>query len=480
MANDLMEITLGESFNAGNNPPNIPGGWGTGSELGTLVAGSWTPGRNADGKVTLASVMALPANTWVRVVGTSLQTLKTKVEAPGKYLFQRDDWSSKDIRRTISAWVGCCMDGPRMIIPRGGGHADTFCNGTWELDFTKLVWDVLIPPRPSNVPGYEWDPDYRSTASSTNYREVDAGFVGSGTVIRADPEDGYYWDQLPAATPYEEPTSCHTYNGVWFDTKRRQFGTGRVSQWIGSVDEKKWVTRNRWSRLGKTNEQHFGEKKASWFTIMQNIFYHEAQDALYGFFADTGDLDTGDFFKCPLPGANMQKNIPSPGWTANAGQAVQLDKDRVLFFWFTGTAKVENAAIFNMATESWEKWGGSGWVPNNGTTLAVPVNNGEPYNTTFPGDSSGQVAMFIPSWGAMGQVIRHSAEGGVARGFWIYDIATHTNIETYTPAGDIPLPPANKSMNKWRHIPELGIAVAIDGRGTLPISSDCVYIMRYE
>jgi hypothetical protein len=322
------------------------------------------------------------------------------------------------------------------------------------LDLLKMQWGVEKMPSDPLDPTYPQSAYYRITDNNLT------SYSTGATDPNVDP-DGLLWDMLPDGTP----TSTHTYNGVWYDSTRRQLGTSRISKWTYDLATKTW-SRQRWTRNGGS---------PTTFSIYANLFYHAGNDALYGFF--DGEYSAYRFGKVAFPGSD-EVSISSPGWIGVTVTACRLDEDRALFFFYNGTTtKVEYAAIFNMATETWYKWGGSAWVPNAGATIAVPVTNGVPFDTTFQG--AGQMALFIPSWGAQGQVLR-TQESATPTEWWIYDIATHTNF-SYTPNGAI-LDQVRVYLpfSKWVSFPTLGLAVGIQTYPRSSSTNNAVYVMRYE
>ena len=436
----LCGVTLTGAAFTGN--PALPVeeviAWSTASsDPGSLVASIWTPGRDARGIVTQASVNTLPANTWVRVAGTSLQTLRNAIEATG-FDFATDDWSAgKDVRSIFNAWVGVADDGRRVVNPRGGGHADSSQNGVLSMDLLRMAWEVLRAPSQPDAPGAAWHPNYRIPPNGTY-----TNYTTTGAIV--EEADGLYADMLPDGTP----TSAHTYNGVWYDSSRKQFGTGRVSKWVFDMATRQW-TRQRWSNGGTPFQ----------FTVRQELHYHAATDALYGYFS-LGDLDTASWGKVQFPGSNRVGSGTNPPNFAlgngGVGCSVRLDEDRILVLWCV--FGVERWGIFNMLTETWE--------PGSGDAITDGKNIGN--------GNEMQICLLIPSWGAQGQVIRRGTNGALNGVWWLFDIATKANLP-YTPLG------VNQFTvwpgNKWRSIPHLGIAIGLDDNSA--ISTNALLVMRY-
>jgi len=423
-------------------PSPNPTTWSTASTApGTLASNVWTPGRDASGFVTQASVNTLPVDTWVQVAGLSMQALRDLIESTG-FLFASHDWSNgKNVRSIFNAWVGCVDDGRRVWYPRGGGHEDSSLNAVVALDLLKMGWELPQPPSRPDAPGFEWAASYDipPNATFTNYNL-------SGSFTQWDDADGLYRDRLPD----DRPTSAHTYHGVWYDSTRQQIGTGRISKWTYDIAGNTWA-RQRWTFNGATPET---------FTINQELHYHAGRDALYGYPA-RGDFDAGNFGKVVFPGSNFVSLAGPPNFAmgnGGRGTTVRLDADRVLWLWMNSG---ERWGIYNMATEAWEA--GSGGL----------IANGQTYD--FANEM--QIALYIPTWGAQGQVIRRGTASPINGNWWLFDIATKTN-QSYAPAGAT-IPVTSWPGNKWRSIPGLGIAIGMDDNNATALSTPAIYVMRF-
>ncbi|WP_326539396.1 hypothetical protein [Pseudorhodoferax sp.] len=408
-------------------------GFAAGGQRGSVGENHvWTPGRGAQDLVTQTSVDALPLNSWVKVAGTQLSTLTDALAERG-WRIGKSDWSNgKNIRSTLTPWVGCARDGMRVYYPRGGGHADSSVNGTWIFDLTTMRWDIADMPSDPAAPGKEWDPVYRKPPTYTRYTG------------QLPTDDGLYTDMLPDG----RPTSAHTYGGVWFDSKRRCVGTGRVSKWTLDLAMKKW-TRARWTWEGGP---------PTFFSIQQQLHYHAGNDAIYGFPARK-DIDYYGFGKCPAAGADWQALRAPPNWAKTDGSSCRLDADKVLFFWHHG--KVDRWGIFDMAKEA--------WAPGSGTA----IGNEEEYRAP----SEMKPAIWVPAWGQHGQVIRRSAGGSQQETWWLFDLATKSN-QAYQPQGARPEKYSRFPGNKWMGIDEAGLCMMLDDNG--PVDQPAVLVMRYR
>jgi hypothetical protein len=419
-----------------------------GSEVGTLSAGLWTPARAADGRVTKASVDALPLDTWVKVAGSSLTTLQGIIETIGGRPYADYDLSdAKSIASTFRAWVGCAVaHGHRVIYSRGGGHADSAVNGVWEFDAVRMGWNVLGMP---SLPDERWNLTYGKNTSAGNgsgswtlYKSVNGP---SGVTVDSD---GLSWDRLPD----DRPTSAHTYGGVWWDSLRNRIGTARVSKWEFDLNTNEWLPRTRWLDASGTPQI---------LRINQLLHYHAGKDALYG---DPGgstlDSDTWSFAKIPMTTNRVDLTItkPSPWATTGASASCRLDEDRLLFLWTTPSGLEERYGIYNMATETTESTG--------------LVGNPRPQTHI---EAEMLVCQYVPTWGAAGQVIRRGTAGVDDNFSWLFDIATKSNVP-YEPQGSYPAT-CHRPGNKYTTLPALKLLLLVDDDA--PISQPAIHVMRY-
>lgn len=456
-------------YSAGSGLPiyggKVVGPFAAGTDVGTINGSYlWTPGRTGD-TVNLASVRSLPLNVWHMVAGTSMTDLRNVIQADG-YLYTRDETSGgQQPRKSFSAWTSAADNGVSMLIALTGGHGDGTMNGAIRFHCPTMKWGKLSEPSRPDTPGSEWSASYRSNngGTSTNYSgdgQAKGEYDNPSSAYWAD-TDGVYNDRLPDGAP----CARHTYNGVWYDSLRGQLGSGRISKWTLDLVSRLW-NRQRWTISGGPITR---------FSQNQHIYHHPGRDALYGHFRTVIGA-VGGFHKCVMPGANITP-ITSTGFTGIAVNSVQLDQDRVLFFWHTivSTVRTEMAAIFNMAEEKWYRWSGSTWEQQApGVSLSVPITNSIPFFNSSQDLGTGQAVVHIPSWGSAGQVIRSQTDG--RDGFWVYDIATHTNFP-YTPLGTLPV--ANLPFGKWRSIKPLGIALAVNDNEGYPAASPAIHVMRY-
>jgi hypothetical protein len=222
-----------------------------------------------------------------------------------------------------------------------------------------------------------------------------------------------------------------------------------VSKWAYNRADGTW-DRARWTWNGGA---------AQTFTINQEIHYSAAQDAIYGYPARS-DIDNFSFGKCAGDSSAWVSVAACTGWVAqsSAMSSVRLDENRVLFLWSNTT---ERWGIFNMLTETWE------------TDSGDPITDGKPQSSS----AEMQAAIYIPTWGSSGQVIRRGTNGADNNAWWIFDIATKANV-SYTPDGTVPST-CSWPGSKYRSVQGLGIAMLTnDAAGTN--SARGVYVMRYE
>ena len=131
-------------------------------------------------------------------------------------------------------------------------------------------------------------------------------------------------------------------------------------------------------------------------------------------------------------------------------------------------------AVFNMALGQWVDLVTPGGTYPPGSV----VNNG--IAQTLAGFDYCTWAIWVPTWGAAGQIIRHGTPdtGGVYNtSFWIYDLSTNTNIP-YTPQGVAPTAGTTNGRMQ-RLMPQLGLAVMLEARKTVAITNPAIYVMRY-
>ena len=426
--------------------------WSTASsDPGSLVGGVWTPGRDARGIVTQASVNLLPLNEMVRVEGTSLQVLRNMIEATG-YNYATDNWSNpKDIRQVFVSFSGLANDGRRLANYAGGGHSNDSMNAVLAFDAMKMAWEILDVPSRPNAPGAEWSPNYDIPPNGTFTNYTTTGGFGVDA-------DGIYQDRLPDG----RPTSRHNYMGTVWDTTRNQIIETRISKWTFDVATKTH-TRQRWTVDGAAPQA---------LQINHTLLYHAGTDSIWGMF-DPSEGGNGLFGQCPLPGSNVISRTPCPNWGRGGGTlcVTPIDADRALYLWFTGNS-TERWGIHNMATNTWEP--GSGGVITNSQTLSG-----------FVFDNELQAGLYIPTWGAQGQVIRRGSTGIVRGVWWLFDVATKTNNLSWTPAG-VAMPSfVSSPSNKYQRLDALGIALFLDdvraaGSSLADVPLTSWYAMRYQ
>ena len=108
--------------------------------------------------------------------------------------------------------MGLSKQGDPLYIPWGGGHHGSTLNGIWAINLTTLEWYIERMPSDPYAKGLEWSEEYWNAPHWTPYRPFEA------TPAK---------DMLPDG----EPTSRHTYQGVWYDSRRDKIGQGLMSFW---------------------------------------------------------------------------------------------------------------------------------------------------------------------------------------------------------------------------------------------------------
>lgn len=411
-------------------------GFADGAQRGSVSSDHvWTPGRDAQGVITQASVAALPLNTWVKVAGTQLSTLADALAKEG-WRIDKMDWSNgKNLRSTLAPWVGCARNGFKIYYPRGGGHGDSSINGTWVFDVATMRWGIVDIPSDPAAPEHAWDASYGRPFNKVSFSLYTAALPT---------DDGLYRDILPDG----RPTSAHTYNGVWYDSKRHLVGTGRVSKWTLDLAKKRWQ-RQRWTWMGGA---------PTTFTIQQQFQYHAGRDALYGF-PGRSDGDYYSFGKCAADEANWKGLAAPPNWAKTAISSCRLDRDKVLFLWYHN--KAERWGIYDMSAEAW--LAGSGGA----------VGEGKFYSY----HSEHMPALHVPTWGESGQIIRRGTGNDLRESWWVFDLATKANLP-YEREGARAAGYSAWPGNKWLGVEEAGLCIMLDD--AVAMNQPAMLAMRYR
>jgi hypothetical protein len=209
-------------------------GWGQGSEVGTLTADVWTPGRNAAGAVNAVSWATVPAARWVQVAGTRLDALDTVVKAaiPGWRDYGVSGWDG-----VTTAWSGFAVDaaGSRLWL-MGGGHRASSNNGLYRFDALRMAWAIEdLPSDPAT-----WSAGYRA-ANSGGYgvclesaQQAQTAFAaGAWNPVNGWGSDELLWDR--------KPTARHAYGSMVFVPETNELVMVHYRLWRFSLTQRAWV-----------------------------------------------------------------------------------------------------------------------------------------------------------------------------------------------------------------------------------------------
>lgn len=333
----LANITTLATWRAGfgadprwGSTPRVSTGWGSGTDVGTISGGVWTPGRDAAGVINAASVATLTANRWYEVEGSRLDALQAEIEEayPGYLDPGNDRWAG-----VTNAWVGMAYDTraghERGLIGPGGGHAASANNGLYSIAITTMRYAVEILPTPSSVmsPYYigstAWPLKYRAVVSGISAWSDREAFIAAGinpdspasisalgAGVQVTLSDGASWSAarvwdannqqwrahasvtpfatvaaLPADWDYDEvwdpvypadpirssrkPTPRHTYHSLAYSPERNEVYMGCRRMWIGKLDTAQWQAP---LPSGGNPAWHPGENNIGWWDEVRGIY----------------------------------------------------------------------------------------------------------------------------------------------------------------------------------------------------------------
>jgi hypothetical protein len=192
--------------------------WGAGSELGTLVGDVWTPGRDAQGRVNLASWNTVPTGRWIEVGGSRIDTqLTAAVQAVSAGWSLQQLWGFSNSSNLMQSWSGFTIDQANARLWfLGGGHSDGYNNGLYRFDFYRMQWAIECPPSPRST----MSTAYLTNGSSTNHPQSTAtaaanfnanNAAGLTTGVLVPALNGPMYDEIPTDG---KPTARHSYQGL--------------------------------------------------------------------------------------------------------------------------------------------------------------------------------------------------------------------------------------------------------------------------
>lgn len=272
---------------------NVPGSYDAGTD-------TWTPGRGADGRVTVASWNLVPTGRWVKVSGTRMDVLDAVVKAA---LPNWTDRGNSDWDGVTGAWSGMAVDyetQPRAWV-FGGGHHDSSNNGLYRLDMHKMAWGVEIMP--TDLTGCDANYTTAGTGTFTSYGPA-------ATYEAANPnQNTVYRDELYGFAA-NAPTSRHTYASLAYDAATDKVFMGQARMWVADLASGTWSKR-----------MPFGTNVGSF-----------SGSTGYAFENTFGFMDGSDYVILGTQNGNMS-------------QAWRFNPDNETFSWVTGLAQGTTLAL---------------------------------------------------------------------------------------------------------------------------------------
>lgn len=206
--------------------------FGSGNDAGSMQGDLWTPGRDAQGRVNLASWDTVPRSRWVSVAGTRLDALDAAVKAAVP------SWAGKDLQwhGILQSWSGFALDltGSRAWI-FGGGHSDGYNNGLYRFDMFRMAWAIQdMPSDRSN-----WSTAYTSNYNATNCPESQNAATAKNAAGTLNAVNDVYYDELPDS----KPTARHTYSTMVYVPQTNEVVMVCRRLWRFSLSSGKWSYR---------------------------------------------------------------------------------------------------------------------------------------------------------------------------------------------------------------------------------------------
>lgn len=416
-------VGAGQDVNGGSFPSQV-------------VADVWTPNRDVSDNITDDSWKSLPLERWVLLADSDIVTQTENLLTAAGWNYATNDYGSGKIWASWSVWVGVAFDiaNDMLYCPWGGGHFDSSCNGIWRIDLNKMKVAIQEMPSDPNAVGYVWDAQYAKSVpdsgSFTNY-QYPVQIVGGPAGLD---------DMLPDGTP----TSRHTYNGVWFDTSRRELGQVRESRWTYNVDTNT-LNHDIWLDLDDTTKLVMD--------INCHTHYYADNDKVYGILK----RNETDYYswRSYNPNTKQMRSISGFGGGVNGAATCQIGRSIVTF-----------------CAQDSVKWGIFDCLSETFKQPTVTVPNG----FTWLGNQEMQVCVYVPEWNKI--VRRFTSTGGsVTLGDW-YLVNPLDGVHTqWIPAGDVPPLAAdgNKPGRKCFYYEKRKCIVYIVPKND---NTDSIYVMR--
>ena len=418
------------------------------ADVGTIVAGVWTPPRDGAGVIPLSTFTALRTgatkNQWVKVAGSVPNRILTQCQSKFGMDPSLPAWQLGDDHggnAVFKPWCAPIVDyvNYKLYWYASGGHHNSSWNMIACFDFRTMQFDCLRPPSDPT----DWSSEYKAAATFTPYRPAPP----SGSV-----EEQYGAYQI---LPDGRPTSAHTYGDGVYDPV-----TNKLLRLLG----------RRWDYdLDTGAEQMFYYRQGSAYhpTYVNSwCFLHQASRRIWGHLPSS-DIAYYDWhwMNADAPGSGNEITINNVGgWiqkTSNA--ACLMDADRVLHIG-PGSGTVLRACIFNMAEAHAALQAGlTGTAVRDAAfhTLATgpggvaEVTNGTKDNGDFPG------LAYIPDWNQALIVKTADAATGLPS-MKLLDIATQAELAYDRPGLPCPLTSGSYWGGNLGYLPGLKLAFHID------------------
>lgn len=427
-------------------------------DVGTIVAGVWTPGKGSGGLNTDGTWNSLPLDQWVRTSGTSFQQIRSQLLIGGYDITDpnMNFGNSRNMANCFRDWSSPAMDlaNGRFWLPPSGGHEDSTFNGIVNGDLEKMGsgggWYVESMPTifttDANIPATA---TYRSNAQKN--------FMAWQPAVDSPPEEvAFSWpDFIPNKNTglFYRPTARHHYGGWYYDSIRNHLVSTRTSLIRYSLTSHSYVSRQRPVVAGVEEPIDLNGFGYGAFCAATDRFVGNLPHTRSG----TGRDDLGYFEGASPVRNNLAMNSPV---LADQNQAwTPLSADVQLAIANDGAGGVKYGTVdIRLLTRP--------------SGAAAPITNGMPSTNDHPAIC--YIAQRADGRYAGGKVLRRLNDNS---GTWrIIDWATKTE-SAWTPAG-LP-PPFAAQPGGWmflytRHDGQAFVIYisAVDD------TSDAVYVMR--
>lgn len=217
------------------SPTTVVRDWGSGTQTGAMSGDLWTPGRDANGVVNLASWNIVPKQRWIQVAGSRLDGLDAAVKAA---IPAWRDWGVEGWNGVTDDWCGMATDtaASRMWL-FGGGHAGSSNNGIYRFDALRMAWAIEdLPSDPT-----PWSSAYANSRSGGTYTicpESDAAMKSKQSAGTLQAVNDWFYDELFWD---RKPTSRHTYSSMVYAPETNELIMICRRLWRYSLTERRWT-----------------------------------------------------------------------------------------------------------------------------------------------------------------------------------------------------------------------------------------------